>query len=71
MNVSRAPGAPCGSVFGRFLVLGWVSHQKINCWLVLGVAGKSRSQEMSAFDVSEHLQFFENFGKLVKAKEKL
>ena len=24
MNVSRAPGAPCGSVFGRFLVLSWV-----------------------------------------------
>ena len=24
MNVSRAPGAPCGSVFGCFLVLSWV-----------------------------------------------
>ena len=24
MNVSRVPGAPCGSAFGRFLVLSWV-----------------------------------------------
>ena len=26
MNASRAPGVPCGSVFGRFLVLSWVLY---------------------------------------------
>ena len=25
MNVSRVPGVPCGSVFGRFFVLSWMS----------------------------------------------
>ena len=24
MNVSTAPGSPCGSVFGRFFVLSWI-----------------------------------------------
>ena len=30
MNVSGAPGAPCGSVFGRFLVLwNWWNYSRI------------------------------------------
>ena len=38
MNVSRAPGAPCGSVFGRFLVLmecivGFQAHD----WLKMAI----------------------------------
>ena len=37
-------------------------HQKINFWLVLGVIGRSGSQEMSIFEVFEHLKIFENFG---------
>ena len=46
-------------------------HQKINFWLVRGVTGKARSQEMSIFEVFEHLIFFENVGKFVKVNEKL
>ena len=38
-------------------------YQKINFWLVLGLIGRSGSQEMSIFEVFEHLKFFENFGK--------
>ena len=38
-------------------------HQKINFWLVLGVAGKSWSQEISIFEAFERLKIFENFEK--------
>ena len=46
-------------------------HQKINFWLVLGVNGKSRCQEMSIFEVFELLKifdFFDFFGFLVGLK---
>ncbi len=36
-------------------------HEKNNCWLVLGVARKSRSQEMSIFEVFEHLKIYKIF----------
>ena len=46
-------------------------HQKINFWLVLGVIGRSGSQEMPIFEVFVRLKILENFGKLVKVKENL
>ena len=38
-------------------------HKKINFWLVLGVIGRSGSQEMSIFEVFGRLKIFENFRK--------
>ena len=38
MNVSRAPGAPCGSVFGRFLVvMEWIVGFQAHDWLKMAV----------------------------------
>ena len=45
-------------------------HQKINFWWVRGVTGKARSQEMSIFEVFEHLNIFENFCKFWKVGER-
>ena len=38
MNVSRASGAPCGSVFGRFLVvMEWIVGFQAQDWLKMAV----------------------------------
>ena len=54
----------------RFWIF-WKVHQQINFWFVLGVTGKSRSQEMSIFEIFEHLKTFEHFGKLPKTQRKV
>ena len=38
MNASRAPGAPCGSVFGRFLVvMEWIVGFQAHDWLKMAI----------------------------------
>ena len=59
------------SILRHFEFFEKKKSSKNSFWLVLGVTGKSGSQEMSIFEVFEHLKIFENFGKLVKAKENL
>ena len=45
--------------------------KQINFWFVLGVTGKARSQEMSIFEIFEHLKTLKILESCRKVKEKL